>query len=104
MEKDIDQIADGLVTSVERTEEAIAELKDSLMARLRQDTVLKDGRVVDRFVLHIIGPDDVIEQPSELAALREANRLNKGALSRMAGDGKDPLFLAVVKDRSFEEV
>jgi len=31
----------------------------------------------EKWVVHIVGPDDVIDQPDEITALREANALNK---------------------------
>lgn len=59
-----------------------------------------------KWVLHLIGPDDVIDQPDELTALREANKLNIGLARRRAADPSDhdPHCWAVVKDASKESV
>jgi len=56
-----------------------------------------------QWVVHVIGPDDVHPQPDELTALREANALNK-ALARRERSELDPFCMAVVKDRTTEEV
>jgi len=58
------------------------------------------------WVVHLIGPDDVIDQPDELTALREANKLNIGLARRRAEDpsDNDPHCWAVVKDASVESV
>ncbi len=37
--------------------------------------------MIEKWVVHIMGPDDVIEQPDELTALRAANGINLAALS-----------------------
>lgn len=58
-----------------------------------------------KWVLHIIGPDDVIEYPDEITALREANELNKGLVKAMAArHPNDPVILTVVKNTATEEV
>ena len=59
-----------------------------------------------KWVIHLIGPDDVIDQPDELTALREANKLNIGLARRRAEDpsDNDPHCWAVVKDVSVESV
>jgi hypothetical protein len=53
-----------------------------------------------KYFIHILGPDDVIEQPDELTALREANALNKSIASKRNPDGNDPWGMAVVIDES----
>lgn len=59
----------------------------------------------DRWVMHIIGPDDVIEYPDELTALRKANELNKEMMKVMAErHPHDPVILAVAKNATVEEV
>lgn len=52
-----------------------------------------------KWVVHIIGQDDIIDQPDELTALRNANGINLG----MARVGEhrgphDPVVFAVVKN------
>jgi hypothetical protein len=54
---------------------------------------------------HIVGPDDVIEQPDELTALREANALNRVIDSNI--DKNLPFALhvvALVKNAAIEDV
>lgn len=47
--------------------------------------------------VHILGPDDVIEQPDEVTALREANALNRHiARTRLPNDPNEPWSMAVV--------
>lgn len=55
------------------------------------------------WVIHITGADDVIEQPDELTALRRANALNK-AVAADEHHEYDPFVVALVKDRSSEEL
>ena len=56
-----------------------------------------------RWVVHIIGPDDVIEQPDELTALREANGINKAVL-QLERTENTPYIMAVVKNANVEQV
>lgn len=55
----------------------------------------------EEWVVHIIGPDDVIEQPDEITALREANDLNKAILT-LPRTENFPFVMAVVKDLTKE--
>lgn len=57
----------------------------------------------EKWVVHIIGPDDVIEQPDELTALREANGINKAVLT-LDRTENTPFVMAVVKDANTEDV
>lgn len=57
----------------------------------------------EKWVVHIIGPDDVIEQPDELTALREANGINKSVLT-LERTENTPFLMAVVKDANIENV
>ncbi|WP_026600690.1 hypothetical protein [Methylomonas sp. 11b] len=57
----------------------------------------------ERWVVHIIGPDDVIDQPNELTALREANGINK-ALLTLERTENTPFVMAVVKEAKTEDV
>jgi hypothetical protein len=58
----------------------------------------------EKWVMHIIGPDDVIEYPDELTALRKANDLNKELMKAMAEHHpNDPVILAVVKNAAVEK-
>ena len=52
-----------------------------------------------RWVLHILGPDDVIDQPDELTALRSANKHNKAFAKLMADDPSpnDPYCVALAE-------
>lgn len=58
------------------------------------------------WVMHILGPDDVIDFPSQFAALRAANEHNKAFAKIMADDPSpnDPYCVAVAKNRAAEEV
>lgn len=58
---------------------------------------------MSRWLVHIIGPDDVIEQPDELTALREANGINKAVLA-LERTENTPFVMAVVKDANMENV
>lgn len=53
-----------------------------------------------KWVVHVVGPDDVIEQPNELTALRYANNTNvvaeRDRRSR-ANDPNWPYIIAVVR-------
>ena len=53
------------------------------------------------WVVHVLGPDDVIPQPDELAALRCANATNKMIWSQERHQN-DPLVVALVKNRRTE--
>jgi hypothetical protein len=53
-----------------------------------------------QWVVHVIGPDDLIDQPDEMTALREANALNVAfAKDRESidGDPNYPVMMAVAK-------
>jgi hypothetical protein len=53
-----------------------------------------------QWVVHVIGPDDLIDQPDEVTALREANALNVAfAKDResVGGDPNYPFMMAVAK-------
>lgn len=53
-----------------------------------------------KWVVHVVGPDDVIEQPDELTALRFANETNRQAeLARRdyANDPNWPYCIAIVR-------
>ena len=58
------------------------------------------------YVLHIAGPDDVIEIADELEALNEANAINKLYLQQRKKDGDEaPLLIATVMTKAeFEEI
>lgn len=49
-----------------------------------------------QWVVHILGPDDVIDQPDELTALREANGINK-MIARKSRRPDDPFILAILQ-------
>ncbi len=53
------------------------------------------------WVIHITGSDDVLPQPDEVTALREANATNKLVASRERHP-HDPVMIALVKDRKQE--
>ncbi|HEY6872771.1 MAG TPA: hypothetical protein VI298_08610 [Geobacteraceae bacterium] len=57
------------------------------------------------WVVHIIGPDDVIPQPDELTALRESNKINEGIARMNAVDHSenDPFVIAVAKNSDTEK-
>jgi len=52
-----------------------------------------------RWAMHILGPDDVIDQPDELTALRQANHHNIQWAKLMANDPRpnDPYCVAVAE-------
>jgi hypothetical protein len=56
-----------------------------------------------KWVVHVIGPDDVNPQPDELTALREANAMNKFLAQRTRYE-HDPFCIAVAKDEATEAV
>lgn len=57
------------------------------------------------WVVHVVGPDDVLPQPDELTALREANALNKAMLDfKIKRPDNDVLCVAVAKDAAVEAV
>lgn len=56
-----------------------------------------------KWIIHLIGPDDVIGQPDEITALREANLINK-ALLTLEQTENTPFVIAVVKDADTETV
>jgi hypothetical protein len=59
-----------------------------------------------KWVLHIVGPDDVIEMFDEITALREANKINKMILECNTADPSphNPFIMAVAKDLTCEKV
>ncbi len=59
----------------------------------------KEKQEPSKFVIHIAGPDDVIEMSDELTALRQANQINMTYLSFRLKKGDDtPLSVATVCD------
>jgi hypothetical protein len=54
-------------------------------------------------VVHVLGSDDVFDQPDELTALREANAINKAIWSQERHE-HDPLVVALVKDKLKESL
>lgn len=52
-----------------------------------------------KWVMHILRPDDVIEQPDELTALRAANATNK-KIAKMMEDRHpdDPYIVAIAEE------
>ena len=59
-------------------------------------TPCNQSALIRRYALHIIGPDDIIEQADELTALREANKLNAIAAREHAKDPDGPYLIAIV--------
>ena len=54
-----------------------------------------------QFILHIAGPDDVMEFADEIEALKEANAINKLYLQKLLEMGDNtPLLLATVTRKS----
>jgi hypothetical protein len=54
-----------------------------------------------KWLVHVVGPDDVIEQPDELTALRYANNTNIRAEKdrrEFANDPNWPYIIALVKN------
>ena len=60
----------------------------------------------EKWVMHIIGPDDVIDMPDEITALRRANQHNKqfAKIMRKEPSPNDPYCVAVAKNADIEEV
>jgi hypothetical protein len=54
----------------------------------------------EKWVMHVIGPDEQHEMPDELTALRAANELNRRILKWREEDPSphEPFIVAVVKD------
>lgn len=54
-----------------------------------------------KWVVHIIGQDDIIDQPDEISAMRHANEINLGLVTLLEEDddrtGGWPLVFAVAK-------
>lgn len=65
-----------------------------------------EGSVDPEWVMHIIGPDDVIDMPSQFAALKAANDHNKAFARLMADDPSpnDPYCVALAKNKAAESV
>ena len=61
---------------------------------------------MSKWVVHIIGSDDVHDMPDEITALREANVINKGVVELMQKDPSpfNPFMVALVKDALIEDV
>lgn len=60
----------------------------------------------EKWVMHVIGPDELHEMPDELTALRAANELNQRIVKWREEDPSphEPFVVAVVKNMSIEEV
>lgn len=99
--------------SIETLDKALlAMIVDFLRTQLgRYEGFLSDEQVGEEqvkaikrdWVVHVLGADDVHEQPNELTALREANGMNKLIAQQPHGDPY-PFCIAVAKDRSIEAV
>ena len=59
--------------------------------------------LTSKWVVHVLGPDDVLPQPDELTALREANAIN-ASLQYIERTIHTPFVMAIAKDASEEEV
>lgn len=51
----------------------------------------------EKWIVHIIGPDDVIPQENELTALQYANAVNKTIASEVERISGGPFMIAVAK-------
>lgn len=62
--------------------------------------------VAEQWVVHIVGPDDVIDMPDEIIALRRANQHNKQFVQLMPGETSlNGIYcVAVAKNAAAEEV
>lgn len=58
-----------------------------------------------KWVMHVIGPDEVHDMPDEITALREANKLNKNILKWRNEDPSphEPFMVALAKNLDVEE-
>jgi hypothetical protein len=67
--------------------------------------IIKNTVLDADWVVHVLGPDDVMPQPDELTALRVANDTNKMFAKMVAEDPSPnwPHCWAVVKNRRTEE-
>jgi len=54
-----------------------------------------------KWVMHIIGPDEIHAMPDEITALREANKLNKRIVKWRQDDPSphDPFMVALVEEQ-----
>lgn len=59
----------------------------------------------EKWVMHVIGPDEMHFMPDELTALREANKLNKKIVKWRNDDPSphDPFMVALAKNMAIEE-
>ena len=91
--------------------ESFKKVSDELQAFKEENAYLL-GRIQDLspetsdgWVLHIIGPDDVIGYRDELTALRQANELNKGLVAAMGEHNpNDPFILGIAKQRGVDDI
>lgn len=53
-----------------------------------------------KWIMHVIGPDEVHDMPDEITALRAANKLNHRIVQRREEDPSpnDPFIVALVKE------
>lgn len=63
---------------------------------------VREGNIMKRWVMHIIGPDEIHDMPDEITALREANKLNKRIVKWREDDPSpnDPFMVALVEERT----
>lgn len=66
---------------------------------------LLEQKQPDKWIMHVIGPDEIHDMPDELTALREANKLNKRVVKWRIDDPSphDPFIVALVKNTATEE-
>lgn len=63
--------------------------------------------MADKWIVHIVGPDDVIPKADELDALRSANAVNieiERERRRFANDPNYPFSIAIAKREAREEI
>lgn len=56
-----------------------------------------------KWVVHVLGQDDVIEQPDEITALRAANGINI-MIWNLPRHEHDPLIVALVKNKETDDI
>jgi hypothetical protein len=56
----------------------------------------------EQWIVHVLGPDDVIDQPDELTALREANTLNRAIAESNCEHPDNPFCMAIVTNLILE--
>jgi hypothetical protein len=91
---DIDAMIEKLMDPVKRV----------MIRRVKQ--ILREAVLASTpgdWIVHVLGPDDIISQPDEITALRQANIINK-AFWKMPRNENDPIIVAIVKNKQTDSL